>query len=414
MYRFFENTANNHPNRIAVYQGNRGYTYAEIAGRVHRLTDALHSVPTRQGDRVLIAFTNVLEFIPAYFAVLEAACIPVLVNTDTPAAKVAAVIDDVAAVGIIGHSRLFITLPAPSPSVRFAFLDGPAPRTLSHIQTCQCLKALKPVSSARTERAVSKPIDSTPEGASKTIIFTSGTTGPPKGVVLSYANIDYSTEVMIDFLKLTPHDRVLVSIPFTHCAGLLHLLAHIRSGGTLVTGENPALPGSFLKAVHRQGVTGLPAVPSLFGSFLPRYKDGLAKYCSKLRYIELSSEPYDLELMETLLKALPGVAFYNTYGLTEAPRATYHDIREHTAASLSVGTPNRDVKIRIVNPRGIPCSPGEIGEIYIQGPNVAAGYWNRPSKTETAFTSQGFNTGDLACRGAGGKIYLHGRIDNPE
>lgn len=411
MHRFFDITASRYPEKIAVYEGNRGFTYAELAENIHHIAAALQAVPLLEKDRVVIAFGNVVEFILAYFGVLTAGSIPVLIRTDTPSAKIAAVIDDVEAAGIIGHARVFSTLPALPPYLRFSFLDGPLPEALSDIPVYRSIKDLAACPGGRAMGAGVKPPGAESDCDPQTIIFSSGTSGPPKGVVLSAENLNYSTGVMVDYLHLTPDDRSLVSIPFSHCAGLLHMLAHIRCSGSLVTGESPALPGSFLKAVLRRQVTGLPAVPSLMRLFVSNYNQGVAEYCSRLRYIELSSEPCEGDLLKIFMDLLPEVSFYNTYGLTEAPRTTYHDIRKQIKEVTSVGRPNPGVAVRIVDSEENPCLPGEIGEIYISGLNVAVGYWNRPEKTPAAFTPKGFKTGDLAWQDAAGKIYLKGRID---
>ncbi|MCP4630565.1 MAG: acyl--CoA ligase [bacterium] len=411
MHSFFHITASHYPEKIAVYEGNRGYTYAELAARTHRIAAALQAISLLERDRVVIAFDNVIEFILAYFGVLTAGSIPVLIPTDMPSAKIAAVIDDVAAAGIIGHAQVFSALPARPPYLRFSFLDGSLPEVLSDIPVYRSIKDLASLPDGRKMGAGVKPPGTEFDCDPQTIIFTSGTSGPPKGVVLSAANLNYSTGVMVDYLHLTPDDRSLVSIPFSHCAGLLHMLAHIRCAGSLVTGESPALPGSFLKAVLRRQVTGLPAVPSLMRLFVSNYKQGVAEYCSRLRYMELSSEPCEGSLLKVCMDLLPEVSFFNTYGLTEAPRTTYHDIREQMKDVTSVGRPNPGVGVRIVNSRNNPCVPGEIGEIHISGLNVAAGYWQRPEKAAAAFTPRGFKTGDLACRDVEGRIYLKGRID---
>jgi acyl-CoA synthetase (AMP-forming)/AMP-acid ligase II len=411
MHRFFNISVRRYPEKIAVYEGNQGFTYAELAQRTHRIAAALQAIPLSKKDRVVIAFGNVKEFVLAYFGVLTAGSIPVLIRTDMPSAKIAAVIDDVEAAGIIGHTHVFSALPTLSPYLRFSFLDGPLPEVLSSIPVYRSIKDLVSFPGDRAKGVGVKPPGAEFDCDPQAIIFTSGTSGPPEGVVLSAENLNYSTGVMVDYLHLTPDDRSLVSIPFSHCAGLLHMLAHIRCAGSLVTGESPALPGSFLKAVLRRHVTGLPAVPSLMRLFVSNYKRGVAKYCSCLRYIELSSEPSDGNLLKVLMDLLPGVSFYNTYGLTEAPRATYHDIREQIKEVTSVGRPNPGVEVRIVDSQGNPCVPGKIGEIHISGPNLAAGYWRRPVKTAASFTPTGFKTGDLAWQDTEGRIYLKGRID---
>jgi long-chain acyl-CoA synthetase len=409
--RFFDIAADRYPDRTAVYEKNRAFTYAETMGRIQGMAAALCAIPLEKKDRVVIALGNVIEYIVAYFSVLKAGFIPVLIRTDMPPAKIAGVIEAVEAAGVIGHAWVFNALPACPPHLRFAFLDGPLPEALWGISAHRFIDALDTSPGLRESRGAAGSAAGGSGAGVRTIIFTSGTSGTPKGVILSAENLEYSTGLMVDYLHLCPDDCSLVSIPFSHCAGLLHMLAHIRCGGRLVTGESPALPGSFLKAVVNRHVTGLPVVPSLMRLFVSGYKKDLAAYCSRLRYIEFSSEPCEDSLIQTLTDLLPDVSLYNTYGLTEAPRTTYHDIRNRADAITSVGRPNREVSVRILDSRGSACVPGQIGEICISGPNVAAGYWHPPEAAATGFTADGFKTGDLARQDTEGRIYLQGRKD---
>ena len=411
MYRFLDITAAAHPQRIAVLHGDGRTTYAELAEAAKRFAYALESASVRQGDRAVVSFTNVMEFIPAYFGILKAGCIPVLLHSETPAGQVAAIIKDVNAAGLIGHTRFFADLPEVAPSLRFAFLDGPCPESLSGIPHFRPVGEILAAAAPRQRKFDSMMLDHAADTDGKTIIFTSGTTGMPKGVILPDESLRFATDMMIDFLKLTHEDRSLIGMPFTHLAGLLHMISQIRSGGSVVTGITPALPGSFCMAASEREVTGLPIVPSTIRMLWRQYPEAVARYFSKLRYIELSSEPYDAGLIEELLEALPEVAFYNTYGLTEAPRATYYNMRSSSGGRLSVGRPNTGVTVRIVDSSGMPCKQREVGEIYILGKNLAEGYWNRPELTNRVFTPGGFKTGDMASADEEGRITLAGRAD---
>jgi len=404
-----------HPDRIAVYQKKKQYTYSDLATMVDKIASLLHSVPVFKGDRILISFSNVLEFISAYLAVLKTGCIPVLANMDARPEKLNFIIQDVGAVGLICHSWVFRRLKNHAGCLKFVFTAPPFPDSSSdilihsspdkpHFPLDLHTDFISPQNQNVSHLSLSNLSLSNLSG--QTIIFTSGTTGIPKGVILSDENLMHSAGIIIDRLKLTPDDRVLITMPFSLCAGLLHVLAHLLVGAGIVTGENTMFFGSLLSAVHSQRVTGMPAVPSFIQSVLSRYKKEFLRYCARLRYIELSSQPSDKSLIQTLLETLPNASIYNTYGLTEAPRATYNHVSEHRHVCLSVGAANKDIHIQILDDQGNLCRAGEIGEIYISGPTLAKGYWNRPEKTKAAFTRHGFKTGDLGYKNADGKIYL--------
>jgi len=127
----FSVAAERHPDKTAVSQKDRVFTYAEIAVKIKGVSATLGSLPLTSSDRVIIALNNEIWFIVAYFGVLEAGLVPVIIRTDMPPVKTAAIISSVEPVGVIGHSRVFHSLPKPLRSIQFAFLDEEVPGPLS-------------------------------------------------------------------------------------------------------------------------------------------------------------------------------------------------------------------------------------------------------------------------------------------
>ncbi len=411
MHVFLEKIVEDHSDRIAALTRDREFTYAELLQRVRELCCGLSLTTAGKGDRIVICFANVYDFILSYLAVSMAGYVPVLVTQDTPIPKLYAIINEVDARGLIGHAWMAPGLSTPPAGLEFVVFDKKVANKECPPLLCWSLDELGGLSGGFEN---GRTFNNGDAFSGMTLMYTSGTTGPPKGVMLSHKNLEYATGVMIEFLDLIRDDRVLVTMPFAHCAGLLHMLAHIRIGGSLVTDVPAALPGAFLKAVLEKNVTSLPAVPSLVNLFLSHYPKELSHYPAGLRYVELSSEPYDSSLALELAKALPKTAIYNTYGLTEAPRATYHHVDADKSSVLSIGVPNRDISIRIVDSRGRVCGVGESGEIFISGLNIAVGYWNRPLESGKIFTVRGVRTGDVGYRDAAGRIYLQGRSEAME
>ncbi len=245
------------------------------------------------------------------------------------------------------------------------------------------------------------------------IIYTSGTTGKPKGVMLSEENLLVATSAIIQHIGLTPSDVCLVTMSFAHCAGLLHLLAHLRVGAKVVTGEFFTLIGPFLLAIKKHGVTVLPGVPSFFSLLLKHPKHKIGPYLNHIRAIETSSAMINNSLLREIADCFPSATLFNTYGLTEAPRATYMAvIPSDFDTNLSVGFPTSGVTTHVVNQQLKHCQPYVEGEIIINGPNLAMGYWNNHEKTAAAFSPFGFKTGDIGYIDNKGLLFLKGRKDD--
>ena len=190
------------------------------------------------------------------------------------------------------------------------------------------------------------------------------------------------------------------------------MLAHLRVGARLVTGEHPALMGSMLKAIRDHGVTILPGVPSFFTLLLKYGTEKVKPSLRSIRAIETSSAMANRSLIGELAGICPAATLFNTYGLTEAPRATYGSIHAESENVLTVGRPTRGVTVQIVDGHRMRCGYGEEGEILINGSNLALGYWNKPVETAAAFGSDGFRTGDIGVMDGDGFLYLRGRRDD--
>jgi len=401
MISFLKKSFDYFPDKIAIYEAENVWRYQDIYEMTNTVANVIYSTQVRKNDRICICFTNVVEFIFSYFAVLKVGCIPVLVSVNTPVDKIYHILQETSAVGFVGHSWVFRLISDTKKTLQFAILD-------KYFHTKRNDFKIFFIDQLKPDPEFSGVEYNEPE---KICLYTSGSTGKPKGVVLTSSNIDYSTSTIINYLKLNEKDCTLVSMPFSHCAGLLYMLVHVRIAGSLITGESASMPGSFLTAIYNKGVTNLPVIPSLMNLYVKNFKKEIAHYCSKLKYIELSSEPYNQLLINTLTDILPTVKLFNTYGLTEAPRATYHNVKKDSNAIISVGKPNSQVNITIINSQNKPCQAGETGELFISGPNVAHGYWNKPETTNKVFTKLGFKTGDMGYKDHLGRIFLTKRVD---
>jgi acyl-CoA synthetase (AMP-forming)/AMP-acid ligase II len=370
-----------------------------------------------EGSRIGLCLENRAEFIYGYLATLSANCIPVLLSPALPTEKLAYILGDSGATGLLTNTNTFQRATSNPSRIRFAFLcDAGKHFTSGPIGVYSLKEGIEENNLSMAGRIQEEKDDvSLPSKLLEifSIIYTSGTTGRPKGVMLSETNLVVATDAIMEHLRLTPQDTGLVTMSYAHCAGLLHMLAQLRAGAKIVTGEQYTLIGQFLSAVKKHHVTILPAVPSFYALLLKHPKQKIRPYLQSVRVVETSSAMVNSSLIRNMAEIFPSATQYNTYGLTEAPRATYMTIcSTDTDKNLSVGAPTAGVSIDVFNQQFQRCQPYEEGEIIINGPNLALGYWKNPEKTAVAFSAAGFRTGDVGYIDKKGFLFLKGRMDD--
>ncbi len=242
------------------------------------------------------------------------------------------------------------------------------------------------------------------------IIFTSGSTATPKGVMLTHNNIIANTDSITQYLQLKESDRLLVVLPFFYCYGLSLLHTHLRVGGQIVLNNNFIFLGSTIKNLFTFQCTGFAGVPSHFQILLRKTELFRNSEFPSLRYVTQAGGKLPDSFIEEFVQAFPKVSFYVMYGQTEATaRLSYlpPDMLRKKAGSLGKGIPG--VELKVINSTGMPVVPGETGEIIARGKNVMAGYFEEPEETAKALQNGWLHTGDLAIVDDEGYIYLTAR-----
>ncbi len=214
------------------------------------------------------------------------------------------------------------------------------------------------------------------------ILYTSGSTGLPKGVVLSHRNMVAGAESVAQYLGNTADDRILAVLPLSFDAGLSQLTTAF-SRGAAVALLDYLLPRDVLRAVVRHGITGLTAVPPLWNQLVQL--DWPPEAAATLRYIANTGGAMPVPTTRALQQRLPDTDIYLMYGLTEAFRSTYLPPDQVGARPTSIGKAIPNAEILVVNERGEICGPNEPGELVHRGALVGLGYWNDPEKTAERF-----------------------------
>lgn len=242
------------------------------------------------------------------------------------------------------------------------------------------------------------------------IIFTSGSTGKPKGVMISHKNLIANTGSIVEYLKLTQDDRMLVVLPFYYCYGLSLLHTHLRVGGSIVFNNSFIFLGTVINNLLEYKCTGFAGVPSHF-QILLRKSDSFKKTkLPDLKYVTQAGGKLAPIFIDEFRESHPEVRFVVMYGQTEATaRLSWlpPDLYENRKGSMGKGIPG--VELKVINEKGEKIKPGETGEVIARGDNIMTGYFADEEGTKNAIRNGWLYTGDLGTVDEEGYIYLTAR-----
>lgn len=373
----------------------RRFTYREMNHRADRMAYALrHQLGVEKGDRVAVLAHNCIETLELFFAVGKIGAVLVPVNWRLAAAEVQYVLNDAKPrVLFFGPDFESLTLTlAPELSVSHLVSYAAAERDVHYEGLIAGAGSDK---LAETAIALDDP---------HMILYTSGTTGAPKGAILTHGTITWNavnTQVGWD---LRHDDVTLTHTPFFHTGGFNVLTTPlIHRGGTIVLMPQFDAARS-LSLIEEHHVTVVFAVPTMFQMMLESPHFATAELGS-VRFFVTGGAPCPIPLIEAY--AGRGLTFKQGYGLTEAgPNCFTLDARDAVRKAGSVGFPNMHVDVRIVDDAGETVARGETGELLIQGPHVFPGYWANATATQAAFTDGWLRTGDLVRQDEEGYFYI--------
>ncbi|SEG61964.1 fatty-acyl-CoA synthase [Thermomonospora echinospora] len=386
------------PQRTATIHQDRRQTYAQLNERVTRLAHALRELGVRRGDRVAYLGPNHPSFLETLFAAGLLGGVFVPLNTRLAGPEIAFQLADSGASALVygpSHAEL-VDGGARAASVRaHVALAGPRPGAHGY----EDLLA----------GAAAEPIDE-PVALDETcmIMYTSGTTGRPKGAALTHGNITWNAiNVLVDH-DLLADEVALVSAPLFHTAGLNMLtLPVLLKGGCCVLVPGFDADGT-LDLIERHRVTFMFGVPTMFRQ-VARSPRWAAADLSSVRLLTCGGAPVPPSLIAAYAER--GLTFLQGYGMTEAaPGTLFLDAGHATAKAGSAGVPHFFSDVRVVGPDLTEVAPGETGEVIVSGPHVMPGYWGLPEETAAVFTDGWFHTGDAARIDEDGYAYIVDRM----
>ena len=371
--------ADRRASRTALITPSRRVRYDELARIVASGAQRLRDHGVKRGDRVLLRVPNSVEFVGAYYSIHSAGAVAVPTDTDTSPARLRAIVDDC-------QPALFVS-------------------DLSALE----LPFLSAASFAEGDRVSGAPLPDLSDDAD--ILYTTGTTGRPKGVVLTHRNIASAALNIASFLEQRPDDVEVVPVPFSHSFGLGRIRCMALIGNAVIPVAGMRNLAALLDTLVTEQATGLAMVPAGM-ALLRRIRRDLGSAVSTLRYLELCGAPIDSDLRAWVLDVLPSVRVFHTYGLTEASRAAFVDLRQNHVRHGSIGRPSPNVEIELRADDGRVVTEGTEGEIWVRGEMVMREYWRRDDLTKAAVVDGWLKTGDIASADSHGNIVLSGRLSD--
>jgi long-chain acyl-CoA synthetase len=385
-----EESAGRVPERTAFVtpDGDR-LDYATLNAEVDRVAAGLQGLGVKRGDRVALAMHNVPQFAVGYFAILRAGGVVVPLNAMLTRVEAARVLED-------SGARVALTWGTFAASVEAAASDVP---TLEHVIGEQEWRGF-----SRAKKSPA-PVEVTADDLA-VLAYTSGTTGEPKGAMLTHGNLrsNLRQQMAIPDARVTEEDVVFLALPLFHIFGLnvsLGLLVMNGATGLLVDRFEPV---AALRLIQEHKVTVVLGAPTMYVAWVNT--PGADQYnLSSVRLAISGAAPLSVETLESF-RELFGVQVYEGYGLTETAPTLTSNRMGGSPRPGSIGLPLPEVELRLVDEDGNDVELGDPGEIVVRGPNVFKGYWNRPDETERAFRDGWFRTGDVAVKDEEGYLYI--------
>ncbi len=395
------NSASKYPQRTAIISQEGRWTYQAFNERTNRLAGALLKAGLTKGDRIAVLFYNSSYFVEAYFAAVKIGLVVTPINFRFTGCEIAYVLNDAQPLLLLYGPEFEKTLRAVRDQLESVqhFVSPHGTGTSLAVDYEDFL--------AGGQADIAIPASEVSENDPCQLMYTSGTTGKPKGVTLTHRNVLWNLFNTIWAREDKSGERAVIVGPLYHTAALNnHLTIQIALGGTSII-IRKFEPESLLQTIEREKATIVSGAPALYNMLLQH--PGAARYDTRsITKCTSGSDKLPMEIKKRLLKFFPNIkGVYDVYGLTEAsPGITILNAADSLRKDGSVGKILPFVDARIVDADHIRLPPGEVGELICRGPNVMQGYHNNPQATAESLQNGWLFTGDLARMDDEGFLYI--------
>lgn len=404
LHDFLDESAARFPHKPA-FIGQRITTYSELDHSTRRFAAALQGLGVQKGDRVALTLDGTVDYLIAFYGTVRAGAVAVPLCPDTRSKTLMTALTHsgakvlVTAAGVLRYVAGAAELP---PSLEALIVSGPAPNEPVHglelrafDEFCRGVEQCRDAGTSAEDLAA--------------LVYTSGTTGAPKGVMLPHRALIANTRSIVRYLELGPDDVAGMVLPFYYVFGNSVLHTHIAAGATIAHLGSMGFAAQVLQRMAEHRCTGFYGVPATYAA-LCAVKDFSAFDLRALRYLAVAGAAMPRTQVATLRALLPEARLILMYGQTEAAARLAYVPPELLDQKLgSAGRAIPGVVLKVVDERGQPLAPGEVGEVVAQGDNVMLGYWQDPEASARALRPEGLHTGDIGYMDADGFLFLLGR-----
>lgn len=395
------------PKTIALKDKNRSYTYSELNRRVNKLSHSLLSLGLKKGDKFAVLLENSVEIVEAYLAAAKTGLIIVPVHFRFVGKEIVNIMDNSDAKAFIVHDEF-------TPTVDEIKSDLKNVKSEQYIVVGEKVKGYK-----EYEEFVKGASEGEPEVNVEChdpwiILYTSGTTGKPKGVVRSHESyIAFFLINAVDF-GFTEYDICLNVMPLYHVNSTFYTFLFLYLGGTAYI--HPARhfrAEEILEIIEREKITYISLIPTHYNLILNVSEEAKKRDVSSIRKLLCSSAPVRKSMKKAIMDFFPGVKLYEAYGSTEAGLVTILKPEDQLRKLGSIGYEAVGTDfVKILDEDGTEVPIGEVGELYSRGPMMFEKYYKLPEKTTSSFYGEWFSAGDMAKRDEDGFFYIVDRKDN--
>lgn len=385
--------------KTALVAGERRVTYGELHAQAKAIAVGLHRFGIGPGDRVLVYLPNGVEFVELMFAILMVGGVVVPVNTRLTAKELAYFASDSRPGVVAIHADYADAIEAVKSelgAVRWILAGG----------TREGMTSFEELSKPTDVKLPDVPM----EAEDCMLMYSSGTTGKPKGAIVTHANyiIQHGYLNAIDW-RITSDDVFIVTTPLAHRTGLARMMNSMCLGGTLVVMDRFD-PKQAIDLIEREKVTAAGMVPTVARMLLP-VLETMPERCASLRHIIVTGEAFPVEVKKKIISLLPNIRLHSFFAMTEVGSVTSLDHEEQFTHPASVGRVSPGVQIKLIDDQGKEVSVGEPGELLVRtGPagryTTMRGYYNRPEETAKTIVNGWVHTGDMARLDVDGYLYI--------
>lgn len=367
-------SAREHNSKTAVIVKTKEYTYSSLKEHSERLAFHLVDSGVKKGDRIAVYMNNSWQSIVSIYGITLAGAVFLVINPQTRADKLQYILNDSGSKILISESTLSNELSQAlggTPDIREVIISGDKNRMAPYPDI-----SLEDFENIVSENYTSITLPNIIPNDLAALIYTSGSTGFPKGVMMTHQSMVFTSWSLIEYLRLSSEDRILLLLPLAFDYGLYQLLMAVTIGGSLIVEQSFTFQASVYKQIEMYKPTVFPGVPTIYAMMIAtNKKTGLSFDC--IEKVTNTAAALPEEFIPDLKKIFPKALIFKMYGLTECKRVCYLEPELVDVKTDSVGKAIPGTEVFLLSPEGKPVPPGERGILHIRGPHVMLGYWHK-------------------------------------